>query len=183
MSVSDNEPPMPSAAGPENGDGTGEDLEYKRALLRAMNLLAVRMHSAYQLRTKLARKFSREVIEKVLHRLEEINLLDDLEFAREYVRQRVARSPRAPALLIKELRSRGVCGENAAGAVEETLSETGLTEQELACQATRKRITTLSGESDPRKREKLFRFLSSRGFQASIARLAIEEILGDFEDD
>ena len=174
---------MPSGDDPGKDNGTVEDLEYKQTLLRAMDLLAVRMHSVYQLRTKLARKFSREIIEKVLLRLEEINLLDDLEFACEYVRQRVARSPRSPALLVKELRDRGVHGEQARRAVEKTLTETGLSELNLAIQAASKRIAAFSGEDKDREREKIFRFLSSRGFQASVARPAIEEILGDLEDE
>ncbi len=179
MSVSEN---ARTRSDPENSGGhsgeAADDQEYRRAVRRAMDLLAVRAHSTRQLRIKLARKFAPGVVEKTLERLAETGLLDEPEFAREYVRQRVARSPRATGLLINELERRGVNRETAAQAVDRVLSEIGLAEQDLAEQAARKKLGALAGIETEQRKLKLFRFLSSRGFQASTARQAVEKTLG-----
>jgi len=176
VSESSNADSAPESMG--GGSKTDEEQELNRAVRRAMDFLAARMHSSRQLRIKLARKFAPEVVEKVLGRLAKAGLLDDLEFAREYVRQRVARSPRAPGLLTSELVSRGVPGEPAAEAVNGVLRQIGLEEQDLAEQAARKKLPSLAGVETEQRKLKLFRFLSSRGFQASIARRVIEKTLG-----
>ncbi|MBN2290408.1 MAG: regulatory protein RecX [Candidatus Glassbacteria bacterium] len=160
------------------GSGGPDELEYQRAVRRAMDLLAVRVHSTHQLRTKLARKFPPAAVERALERIAGLALLDDLEFAREYVRQRIARSPRSPGLLVHELRSRGVQPQTAAEAVASTLAELGLTEQDLAEQAARGKLGALAGQEEETRRLKLFRFLSSRGFQAAVARRVADEMPG-----
>ena len=181
MSVSEKESSPATHGSSEGGGGetTGER-EYKRAVRRAMDLLAVRVHSIHQLRVKLARKFTAEVVERVIERLAEMGLLDDLEFACEYVRQRIERSPRAPALLVNELGRRGVTGSTAAEAVNRALSEMELAERDLAERAVRKKLDTLAEIDTEQLKSKLFRFLSSRGFQASTARRVIEKMLGSF---
>lgn len=179
MSVSEKESSPATQVSSEGagGEATGEQ-EYKRAVRRAMDLLAVRAHSIHQLRVKLARKFTAEVVERIIERLAEMGLLDELGFACEYVRQRIERSPRAPALLVNELKRRGVAGETAAEAVNKALSEMGLAERDLAEQAARKKLGKLAGIDTEQLKLKLFRFLSSRGFQASTARRVIEKTLG-----
>lgn len=169
----------PASKSAGNGSGeTGEDGEYKRALRRAMDLLAVREHSVYQLRVKLARKFSSAVVERVIGRLKELELLEDERFAREYIAQRIARSPRSPQLLVNELRQRGVHQDAAVQAVDEVFNSLGLVDIELAEQAAAKKLRTLAGEKQKEKKLKLFRFLCARGFQASVARRVVEKYLG-----
>ena len=122
----------------------------------------------------------RTMLERVIERLAEMGLLDDLEFACEYVRQRIERSPRAPALLVNELGRRGVTGSTAAEAVNRALSEMELAERDLAERAVRKKLGTLAEIDTEQLKSKLFRFLSSRGFQASTARRVIEKMLDSF---
>ncbi|MEA2064619.1 MAG: regulatory protein RecX [Gemmatimonadota bacterium] len=168
-----------------SGSEQADDEQYRLALGRAMDILAVREHSAWQLRRKLERKFSQAVAARVLERLEELELLDDARFAREYVRQRIARSPRSSRLLMSELISRGVERATAAGAVEFILEEKGLQDLDLAEQAAAKKLGALfesrrsrSLAEKNKEREKMFRFLAGRGFQASTARQVIDKLLG-----
>jgi len=157
---------------------TGEiSEEYERAIARALNLLAHRQHAARELKTKLARKFEKPVVRKVLARLSELGYVDDPAFAREYARQRFERSPRSPQAVISELVKRGVRGDMAEDAVALVLAEKGLEEDMLAEVAARKKLTAFQGLEPSEQKIRLFRFLSSRGFAKTVALRATERIL------
>ncbi len=76
--------------------------------LAAMNLLARREHSVWELRRKLKRRYKNDaVLEEQLNRLAEQNLQSDTRFAESYVKQRVSRGY-GPLRLQEELHQRGV---------------------------------------------------------------------------
>jgi regulatory protein len=87
--------------------------------LAAMNLLARREHSAWELRRKLKPRFSDQaLLDEQLTRLAEQNLQSDSRFAESYARQRVSRGY-GPVRLQEELRERGVSREDIAITMEE----------------------------------------------------------------
>ncbi len=76
--------------------------------LAAMNLLARREHSLWELRRKLKSRFASEtLLDEQLSRLAEQSLQSDRRFAESYVRQRIDRGF-GPVRLREELRARGV---------------------------------------------------------------------------
>lgn len=76
-------------------EGTLSEKELTTALRRrAMDYLARREHSRYELQCKLSEKFEQaddSVIASVLDKLEADNLLSDTRFAESYVRSRISR--------------------------------------------------------------------------------------------
>ena len=157
---------------------TGEDREqYNRAMSRALSLLSRRQHAARELETKLLRNFEQPVIRSVMARLSELGYVDDQAFAREYTRQRLERSPRAPLAVVSELIKRGVRRETAGEAVALVLAEEGLEESLLAETAARKKLAAFQGLETSEQKIRLFRFLSSRGFAKAAALVAVGRIL------
>jgi len=76
--------------------------------LAAMNLLARREHSVWELRRKLRIRFPDDaLLDEQLLRLTEQNLQSDMRFADSYIRQRIDRGY-GPVRLREELRERGV---------------------------------------------------------------------------
>jgi regulatory protein len=146
------------SAGPE---GTGEDSQ--GAFARACRYLTARERCAAEVRTYLRKHgFAEEEIESAIRLLQERRYVDDLRYARLYVESRSRRAPRAGALLVKELRRRGVDAETARSAVGEFLRR--VPEEELA----RRLIAKLPGEGEEWK-ERAARKLRARGFRPSIA--------------
>lgn len=85
---------------------------------RALDFLAVRPRSAWEVRTRLRRKqVPEDDIPGVLARLERAGYLDDAEFARYWIEERARSSPRGPRLLQQELRRKGVSGQVIAEAL------------------------------------------------------------------
>jgi regulatory protein len=87
--------------------------------LAAMNFLARREHSVWELRRKLKRRFTGDcVLDAQLSRLTEQNLQSDMRFAESYVRQRISRGY-GPVRLREELHERGISRTDIAQIMEE----------------------------------------------------------------
>jgi regulatory protein len=78
---------------------------------RALDFLAVRPRSTWEVRDRLRRKGVPDTdIGGVIERLERAGYLNDAEFARYWIEERARSSPRGPRLLQQELRRKGVSG-------------------------------------------------------------------------
>jgi regulatory protein len=130
--------------------------------LAAMNLLAGREHSRKELRDKLARRCSDEVLlESVLDGLVADRLQSDQRFAESFVRSR-ARRGYGPYRLRQELKQRGVDTE----LVGDTLAAADV---DWAAQAREVQVKKF-GEQPPqdlKERARRARFLYQRGFDPS----------------
>jgi len=127
----------------------------------AMNLLALREHSAKELKEKLGRKFEcTALIEEAIASLTEQSLQSDERFAQAFVAMR-QRQGKGPLIIKMELREKGVTSELIARFVDD--SDTLWFE--LARDVWSKKFrSTLPVDS--RERAKQMRFLQSRGFSS-----------------
>src|SRR6056297_671905 len=105
----------------------------------AMDLLARREHSRFELQRKLLRRYAREVVLPTVDRLAEEGLQSDARFAESYVRQRGERGY-GPLRIQRELQERGV----EDGAAETALQASGFDWSELARHALEKKFGTLA---------------------------------------
>src|SRR5215212_4381141 len=82
----------------------GDD-ERARAMDASLRLLGYRPRSEQELTTRLAGKgFAPDIIQVVLKRLGQLNLVNDQSFAEYWVQQRRGRAPRGQRLITQELR-------------------------------------------------------------------------------
>lgn len=142
---------------------------------QALRLLQRRMHSRRELGIKLRQRgYSRMVVDAVLQEAERLNLVDDAAFAEAY-REELQRKGLGEMRVRVALQRRGV-GRPVAE-VERDPAASSLarsSERERAEVALARKRTALSRETDPRKRrEKLMRFLLSRGFALNL----VQEVL------
>lgn len=127
----------------------------------AMSLLAMREHSAKELKDKLGRKFeSVGLIEEAIAGLMEQNLQSDERFAQAFVAMR-QRQGKGPLVIRMELREKGVAGELIAHFVEDADAFWF----ELARDVWNKKFRGVP-PVDSRERAKQMRFLQSRGFSS-----------------
>ncbi|MBJ7290110.1 regulatory protein RecX [Williamsia sp.] len=98
--------PNPAAsAGPSPGAQSGGATAYDSAL----RLLGVRARSRHELRTRLLDKdFEPAEVDSVLDRLAGVGLVDDRDFAHQWVRARHTYSAKGRTALRHELRTKGV---------------------------------------------------------------------------
>lgn len=140
---------------------------YRRAFNTALRLLTRRDHSKYELAQKLKqRAFADNVIEKVLLECERLDYLNDDRTAQVFIAQLIRKGYGAKYIRA-ELKRKGLTGKRIAGVLNAILSEAG--EQENAERVLIKNIKRFDREEDRQKRKaKIFRFLSARGFATQI---------------
>lgn len=125
----------------------------------AMSFLALREHSAKELRDKLARKYEQAaLVEEAVKGLIEQNLQSDERFTRAFVSMR-QRQGKGSVIIKMELREKGVTAELIAQFVDDT----DPLWVELARDVKHKKFRGVT-PSDQRERAKQMRFLNSRGF-------------------
>jgi regulatory protein len=145
------------------------DSEY--VLAAALRYLSLRPRSEAELSFRLHRRgFDEGVIAQVLTQLKEQHLVDDVGFARFWVENRGAFSPRSYRLLKQELKGKGI----APDIITEVTAE--VDDEFEAYQAVRKKARLLRGMDYPQFRHKLTAFLRRRGFDYEVIGHTINRV-------
>ncbi len=155
---------------------TEEKKTLQRIRNKALKILSLRAHSVFELKAKLLKKFSDqpEIIEHVLQECVEQKLLDDSSFAEMYIHHRQNTSPRGRFALRMELQRKRVDADIISEVLETISDEDERTAVEKL--AKQKLLSFSQNLEKKKKKEKLFRFLSSRGFASGVIFEILEEI-------
>jgi regulatory protein len=146
--------------------------EVERAYERALNFLSYRPRSEAEVRRNLRKKDVEEaVIETVVDRLMRAGLLDDREFARYWVENRLRFKPRGSRALRHELREKGVSDSVIADALA------NLDEETAARQVAEIGAHRLSQLGPRDFRRKLVAYMARRGFSYAVSEPLVEEML------
>lgn len=151
--------------------------EIRRGKDQLLRYLEIRPHSRRELWKKaLAKGFQSAPINQALDDLEAVGLVNDPQFARQFVQDELRLRPCGPQLMREKLRSRGI----AADIVEELLEEAyqNIALYEIAARIAAK-FARLHRTAPPQKlREKLSRHLISKGFSWD----TISEVLSNLHE-
>lgn len=147
---------------------------------KAFRYLAIRPRSKKEIRDYLLRKeFSVEIAEKIIGRLETLNMLDDLAFARMVCRDALAKKPAGAKMLKQGLMKKGV----PPAIIESVLLEFSSPESEFqmavkAAEQQSRRIGRSSKLLDgDHFKKKILDYLVRRGFTFDTALSATRQIL------
>ena len=173
---------MPTTAGPpppDDDETLGADHEaVARKIL--LDQLTGQARSRAELATKLARKqVPGEVAERLLDRFEEVGLVDDEAFARDWVQSRQAGRGLARRALTVELRRKGVDPQVVDEVVQEVDPDD---EVETARRLVRRKLPSLQRFDEVTKVRRLTGMLARKGYPSGVAFTVVrEEIAGAAE--
>ena len=135
----------------------------------AINGLARRAYSVYEMRTYLERRAEdKDVVKGVLDRLKHLNYLDDARYARQFVRLHTELRKQGAFRIARDLRARGVPDRHIEAALAERSPDSS--ESALVRARLERRIKTLRGPLDDRRVASLYRSLLRAGFSADTIR-------------
>ncbi|MGA7796661.1 MAG: regulatory protein RecX [Candidatus Acidiferrales bacterium] len=135
----------------------------------AINSLARRAYSVYEMRTYLERRAEdKDVVKGVLERLKKLDYLDDARYARQFVRLHTELRKQGPFRIARDLRARGVPDRHIEAALAERSAESN--ESGLVRERLERRIKLLRGPLDERRVASLYRSLLRAGFSADTIR-------------
>jgi regulatory protein len=147
-----------------------EDAQEK-AYRQAMLFLGMRARSEREVRKNLEKhEIPPTVIEQTIQRLREERLVNDAQFAQDWVANRSEFRPRSRRALAVELKRKGLAEADIRSATE------AVDEEALAYAAAQKRVRRLEGLERVEFQKKLGEFLARRGFGYEVISPTIKRL-------
>ncbi|MFC9549421.1 recombination regulator RecX [Rhodococcus sp. NPDC056960] len=154
---------------------TGEGGTETQAKDFCLRLLTDRARSRAELSERLAKKgYSADIAERVLDRLTEVGLVNDADFAQQWVHSRHTYSGKGKRALALELRRKGIGQDDATEALAQIDSDD---ERARATELVAKKLRTVSADDRDRAVRRLVSMLARRGFPQGMAFEVIKEQL------
>jgi regulatory protein len=145
---------------------------------RAFLYLGRRQHSTYELRIKLKQKgYETELINEVLDDLKNKNYLDDTEFAKIFVEEKIKLKLWGEQKLRSELIKRGINSEIISDVLRDIISEEDKLNNVMTI-ASKKYDTLRNRKLDKDViKKKLITFLNSRGYNYAVIKEVCNELI------
>jgi regulatory protein len=148
-----------------------------------LDQLTGRARSRHELADKLAKKnVPDEIATRLLDRFEEVGLIDDAAFARQWIESRGSQGRKlAGRALAQELRRKGIGDDVARDALDEIDSDD---ERDAARDLVRRKLRSMAALDDQVKTRRLVGMLARKGYAPGLAFAVVREELGaDMTDD
>ncbi|WP_374722575.1 recombination regulator RecX [Peribacillus tepidiphilus] len=154
-----------------------EDIQ--KAYTQSIQFLSIRMRSEQEVRQHLKKKeWDAPIIQEVIHKLKKFNYINDLEFAKAYVRTQINTTKKGPQLITKELNEKGVAEDSIQEAIKEYDEHLQIEHARALIEKNKKSSKRISTVEYKRKMEQM---LFSKGFPSWV----VQEIIVNepFEND
>ena len=135
-------------------------------------ILSLKAYTEFELQQKIKGRFKdikAETVDEILEKLKEFNYLNDAQFAEDYINYRTTISPRGKFLLKQELYKKGIAEKH----IQSALNKINLDEVSLAKQLLEHKTKALKSFEPKKRKEKMMRFLLSRGFNYDVIKQVI----------
>ncbi len=173
--------PPPSTSRRSEPSESSEPSREEQARNLCLRLLTARARTRAELAGQLAKRgYPDEVSDRVLDRLGQVGLVDDADFAEQWIRSRRANAGKGKRALAAELRTKGVDNEVITAALAEIDADA---ERERAEQLVRDRLRREKlGDDDTKIARRLVGMLARRGYSQTTALDVVKgELAGERE--
>lgn len=146
----------------------------QQSYVTAIHYLSFRQRSRAEIERHLYKKeIEPNHIEIVMDRLDKESLLDDLGFAKSFVRERIRQKKKGPKIIIQELMEKGVSKSNINEAIKiMTFSD----QYAIAFTFAQKRADRPKKESIEKQKQQIRASLMQRGFDSDVINEVMQEI-------
>lgn len=140
----------------------------------SFDYLSYRIRTISEIKRKLhLKKLSDETIEKVIVHLKELKLINDEEFAKQLIAEKIKNKPQGRRLLQQKLYEKGIPKQISESLLDKMLSPQ--TEKYLALKIYQKLKPKLQGMLQMDMKKKIYETLSRKGFDYEIINEIIRE--------
>lgn len=142
----------------------------KEAYNKALELLTLKDYTSFEIKTKLNKKgYDDDVIENVIYKLIEYNFINDERYANNYLNYSLKHKKHGKNKIIYSLRQKGI-----DKSILNNLNFDNDKEYEYALILGEKKFNKLT--EDKNKKEKIYRYLLSRGYNIGAVLKVIETL-------
>jgi regulatory protein len=153
---------------------------------KAYTYLGKRLHSVYELKTKLRqKKYDKDLIQAAIDDLQNAGLLDDMKFAEMYSDEKLRLKLWGKTKLKSELMKKGISSAIIASVLESNFPDAS-EEIDNATRLVKKKYDQLKNRNMEHQKlvKRLYNFLISKGYSYDVSRQAIEKITNQsFEEE
>lgn len=157
-----------------------EEDAFRKAYQRSLNYLSYGLRSEKEVREDLIDKEYEDHVEAVIEKLKDQKLLDDLEYAKAYVRTAAKINRKGPRVIQKDLFKRGIDEYKIQEALLEYPEEDQI---ENAVHLSEKQWKKGKRKSQRETVQKVKQYLMQKGFDREIIEAAIEAIDTEKDED
>ena len=153
---------------------------------RALAMLAARPRAARDLERMLVRKGEpAEHVATAVERLTTLGVLDDAQYARQFIRAKITGAGLSRRRLQSELWRRGVARDVIDAALAEVMVEDEVDESAQIAAVAAKKLRTLRSADPATTRRRLYFFLARRGYESTAIRRVMDALPanGESEDE
>ena len=142
---------------------------FSKSKKMAINYIAFKMRTFGEVRRKLIlEKINPDVIEKTIVYLETLGYIDDEDYAKKYIMDRIRLKPRSKKEIYYELINKGIDRDIIDNSINELMND----EFEIACKIFNKRFINYDLK-DIKVHNKIYTYFSSKGFSEEIINKTI----------
>jgi regulatory protein len=144
----------------------------------ALKLLAMRSYSIRDMHRKLERRgYPAEEVSSAVEELRAAGLLDDVRFAEQYARSRIANDAASPRRVVQLLFRFGITRTIAEEAVQRVMHDEALDPRVNAELLARKKAAGIADVEPAILRKRLYGYLARRGFALSDIRAVVDPLV------
>lgn len=160
----------------ETYDYIMDTIVYIKAQEVALRYIGYQMRIGYEVERKLKQEdFSEEIVARVMEFCTKYHYIDDLAYAKAYIKQRQRLNPKGKYVLQGELKQKGVKDSLIQIALEEAEEMDILNEAEAAYHILTKKVRNLDN-IDEKQKKRLWGFLQRRGYSYDIIKEAWQKL-------
>jgi regulatory protein len=153
-----------------------ETCEYTKAFKYSLKLIEMKDYTIHEIRNKLTLKsYSEQTIEKVVGKLEELGFLNDNKFSERYLHDSLLIKKHGIKKIAYNLKQKGISQEKI-----DSIEVNYDIQYDNAYILAAKKYKQLEGKINIK--EKIFRFLVTKGYDFDIAKKVCEKILNNDEE-
>lgn len=155
-----------------------DDIQFEDQVKKGFNLalhyLSYRMRSEKEIRDYLVTKeIDEEAFDSIITKLKRYGYVNDLEFARAFVRTKMNAGGKGPLIINQELFQKGISPDTIEKALEEFPYERQFDTAQIVAE---KKIKKLKSASSTELRQKVGQALASKGFEREVINEVMNEI-------
>ena len=144
----------------------------KEAFNKALDIISFKDNTTYEIRNKLYKKgYDDIIISDVLEKLKEYNFIDDNKYAQSYVNSCLTYKKYGKNKIIYMLKQKGI-----SSSIISNLNFNNDLEFETAKNVFYKKLSSLDKYDNNKKKEKLYRHLSSKGYSSEVIMKLLKDL-------
>ncbi len=150
---------------------------------KAFSFIARRYHSIFEIRTKLRqKKYDKDLIEDTINNLIANKYLDDLEFSKIFADENIRLKLWGKNKIKAELMKRGVDAQTISEVINEKFPDGNDLENAIVLALKKYKALKKRNLENLKLKQKIYAFLSSRGYDYETSKDAVDKVINDFEE-